>query len=399
MVETPSGSDRSLRATVTLLGLAGFLSGCALRICDGLLPRLAADFGTTAGRAGDVVLAFSVAYGLAQLLFGPLGDRYGKPRMVCIATFGCGLAALACALAPGWAALVVLRTAWGLCAAGLIPLSLAWVGDAVPYERRQATLAQLLLGILSGMTAGQVAGGWFADTAPGWRGAFASLGVGYLAVGLLVAVRLRAMSTAAPAAATAGAASGGMGARYAEVLRAPRAPAVLAAAAAEGVLLLGVLAYLPAALHLRHGVSLSAASTAAAGYALGGLAYTVLAHRVVPALGERRMLVGGTALAGVSLAAILAAPGLASTFVLVALLGFGTYLFHSTLQANATQMAPRVRGTAVACFAFCLFNGQALGAWLAGRVYDHLGPVPLFLAPAVLLPVVGLLAARRLAQA
>ena len=46
-----------------------------------------------------------------------------------------------------------------------------------------------------------------------------------------------------------------------------------------------------------------------------------------------------------------------------------------------------------------LFNGQALGAWLAGRVYDHLGPVPLFLAPAVLLPVVGLLAARRLAQA
>ncbi len=393
----PAAADaRALRATVTLLALAGFLSGCALRICDGLIPRLASDFGLTPGRAGDAVLVFSVAYGLAQLLFGPLGDRYGKPRMVNLATFGCGAAALACAAAPGWPALVVLRGAWGLCAAGLIPLSLAWVGDAVPYERRQATLAQLLLGVLSGMSAGQLAGGLYADAAIGWRGAFATLGIGYLAVGALLLARL---GWGAAPAAPAGEARGGLAARYAQVLRAPRARILLPAAFAEGVLLLGVLAYLPASLHARYGVSLSAAGSTAAGYALGGLAYTLLAHRIVPALGERRMLVGGTALAGLALAALAVVPGLASAFPLVLALGFGTYLFHSTLQANATQMAPTVRGTAVACFAFCLFNGQAAGAWLAGRAFDHLGPVALLLGPALLLPLVGLWTARRLARA
>jgi hypothetical protein len=45
--------------------------------------------------------------------------------------------------------------------------------------------------------------------------------------------------------------------------------------------------------------------------------------------------------------------------------GFGTYLFHNTLQTNATQMAPAMRGTGMALFAFCFFNGQAIGVSLA----------------------------------
>jgi len=50
-------------ATVTLLAIAAFFSGAALRICDSLLPRLAADFDLTPGAAGQVILAFALAYG------------------------------------------------------------------------------------------------------------------------------------------------------------------------------------------------------------------------------------------------------------------------------------------------------------------------------------------------
>src|SRR5690606_25250903 len=63
---------------VTLLALAAFFSGAALRICDGLIPRLAADFGISTGQAGSVVITFSIAYGLMQLVFGPFADRFGK---------------------------------------------------------------------------------------------------------------------------------------------------------------------------------------------------------------------------------------------------------------------------------------------------------------------------------
>src|SRR4029079_18325256 len=95
---------------------------------------------------------------------------------------------LASALAPGFEALLWTRAAWGMSAAGVIPLAMAWIGDTVPYEQRQATLARLLTGTLSGMMAGQLGGGLFADSAQGWRGAFCALGAGYGVGALLLAI-------------------------------------------------------------------------------------------------------------------------------------------------------------------------------------------------------------------
>jgi MFS family permease len=134
-----------------------------------------------------------------QLLFGPLGDRYGKARLVCVALFGCTAGALASALAPGFSAGLDPR---GLGHGGGRRFTAAFIGDTVPYERRQATLARLLTGTLSGMMAGQLAGGLFADSALGWRGAFFTLAAGYAVVAVLLLVRVRNMpAPAAPAAA------------------------------------------------------------------------------------------------------------------------------------------------------------------------------------------------------
>jgi predicted MFS family arabinose efflux permease len=382
---------------VVLLSLAAFLSGAALRLCDGLLPRLAKDFAVSPGTAGQVVLVFSMAYGLMQLVFGPLGDRFGKARMVTWALAGCAVASAASALASSLEALRVMRWVWGMAAAGIIPLAMAWIGDAVAYEHRQATLAQLLLGTLSGMTAGQLAGGLFGDSALGWRGAFAAIAVGYACIAALMALRA---AQAAPAAA------GELGApprpmagrtpraswaqRYGRVLATPWNRRVLGAAAAEGLLLLGPLAFLPAYLHQRFGLSLSAASGLVALYAVGGLAYALLARRLVPALGERRMVRAGGMLMGLGFLGWWASPvGWTAAPVALAV-GFGTYLFHNTLQALATQMAPEARGTAVSLFAFALFGGQALGVTLAGLAFDHAGPAVLLLVPAAALPLLGL---------
>jgi predicted MFS family arabinose efflux permease len=178
-------------ATIILLSCAAFCSGAGLRICDALLPRIAHDFDRTTGAAGQVIISFSVAYGLMQLLFGPLGDRYGKARLVYVALFGCAAGALASAFAPGFEPLLWTRAAWGMSAAGVIPLAMAWIGDTVPYEERQATLARLLTGTLSGMMAGQLGGGLFADSALGWRGAFLALGAAYGVVALLLLIRVR----------------------------------------------------------------------------------------------------------------------------------------------------------------------------------------------------------------
>ena len=79
------------------------------------------------------------------------------------------------------------------------------------------------------------------------------------------------------------------------------------------------------------------------------------------------------------------------------LLGLGFYMFHNTLQTNATQMAPEARGLAVSLFAFFLFIGQSIGVALAAPVVDHFGAPPIYLAAAVLMPLTALWFRRRLA--
>jgi predicted MFS family arabinose efflux permease len=380
--------------TYTLLACAAFFSGAALRVCDALIPRLARDFGLTAGAAGQVIIGFAVAYGLMQLLFGPLGDRYGKARMVCLALFGCAAGSLACTFAPRFDILVGTRALWGMAAAGVIPLAMAWIGDTVAYEQRQATLARLLTGTLSGMMAGQLAGGLFADSAAGWRGAFATLSVGYAVVAILLLVRVRASAPPTPRDTP----HAPFIQQLKSVVAVPWSRVVLVAVLAEGVLLLGPIAYLPAYLHQRFDITLSVASASVALYAVGGLVYAVFARKLVQRLGERRMVAVGGWMMGAGFLAWWLSPSWMLAGPIALAVGFGTYLFHNTLQTHATQMAPEVRGTAVALFAFCLFGGQALGVTLAGWAFDHAGPGALLIAPALGLPVAGWWFARALTR-
>jgi predicted MFS family arabinose efflux permease len=242
------------------------------------------------------------------------------------------------------------------------------------------------------MMAGQLAGGLFADAAPGWRGAFFTLAAGYLVIGLLLLARMRA----APAAPAPGAPALAFRRQLRTVLAVPWARVVLVAVAVEGMFLLGPMAYLPAYLHIRYGLALSAASALVALYAVGGLVYTMLARKLVRDWGERRMVLAGGVLIGAAFLALWILPwwGVAGPLALV--MGFGTYLYHNTLQTHATQMVPAIRGTSVALFAFCLFAGQALGVTLAGMAVDRLGFAPLLIAPALALPAAGAWFARAL---
>ena len=125
------------RGTVACLALAAFASGMSLRVNDALLPKLVEEFTISLGKASQVISVFAIAYGLAQLLFGPLGDRFGKYRVIAWAALACASTAMLCALAPGFAALRVARALAGATAAAVIPLSMAWIGDVVAYDQRQ----------------------------------------------------------------------------------------------------------------------------------------------------------------------------------------------------------------------------------------------------------------------
>ena len=110
------------RLAVPALALASFASGASLRLTDALLPLFARDFTIGLGHAAAVITAFSIAYGLSQLFFGPLGDRFGKYRVIAWACAACALTASLCGLAQGFTQLVVARLLAGATAAAVIPL-------------------------------------------------------------------------------------------------------------------------------------------------------------------------------------------------------------------------------------------------------------------------------------
>jgi predicted MFS family arabinose efflux permease len=362
------------RQHLKLLGLAGFASMASMRICDPMLVVLGQEFQVTTGDASAVVSVFAVVYGVLQLFYGPLGERFGKLRVVSLAVLACALFSAITALSTNLPMLVIMRGFMGAAAAGIIPLSMAWVGDQVPYERRQETLAKLMSATVLGMMSGLWFGGFAADTV-GWRGAFVLLAAmfGVAAVLLLRRLSQQAKREAQLQTQSVALAAPGLWAAFrltGQLLGTPRVRWVLGVTAAEGALVFGALAFMPTHLHQQFGLSVMAAGSVMMVYGVGGLLYSQMARRWLAWLGERGLVRTGAALVAVGLLVLAWGSGVWLGMLACLMTGLGFYMLHNTLQVQATQMAPAARGSAVTLFACSLFFGQSTGVLIMAQSVD-----------------------------
>jgi len=382
------------RRPVFLLSLAAFASAASLRATDPLLTPIAREFGVSAGAAGAVITGFALSYGLFQLAHGPIGDRYGKFRVIMLTTGLSALATLACALASSLAFLSATRFLAGVTVGAIIPLAMAWIGDSVDYEQRQATIARFLIGQMLGAAAGVsvsgMLGAWL-----GWRAIFVVLGCLFIAIALL----LRREMGRVPRLAESGNRSVSLPQawrRMALLTRRPWTRVILVVVAIECALTMGVFAFVAWDLQHRHGVALAASGLLIVAYPAGAVTYATFSARLIARLGEQGLaLVGGFTLGAGFLCLMLAPVALMMLPGLFAI-GIGFAMLHNTLQVNATQMAPEARGAAVSLFAFCLFTSQSAGIALVGGIVDRFGIEPVYLAVAIAMPLLAIAFAHRL---
>ncbi len=377
-----------------LLAVAGFATQAQVRVTDSLLPQIAADFHTAVGVAAMVVTSYAVAHGSIQLVIGPLGDRFGKYRTVALmCAIGTVLVAL-CGMASSLPQLALTRLATGAAAGWIVPISMAYVGDVTPYERRQPILGRYLTGQILGQLFGQAAGGVLGDLV-GWRNVFFVLSAIFALATAGLAFELFANPlTREPSHPNE--TTRGFIADYAAVLTTPFARIVIVTAFIENALLWGAFAYIGAYLRLHFGLSFTLVGLTVGCFGIGGLIYAGLVKQFVFRLGQARLAVAGGFAIAAGYIALSIAPAWWLAPVATIAIGLGFYMLHNTLQTNATQMTPQARGTAVALFSSAIFVGQTAGVASGALIIDRLGAVPLFLGAAAAMPVLAIWFAREL---
>ena len=372
--------------TIALLALAAFAGSLNIRISDSLLPQVAHGFSTTVGTAAIIVTAFTIGYGLLQLAFGPVGDRFGKYRVAALLALTSGFATTSAAFTTSLGELTLARFAAGAAGSAIIPLSFAWIGDAIAFERRQAVLARFLSAQFSGILLAQAAGGYIGAEF-GWRTVFVIVGAVHLLAGIAMLTELRLNPSAQPKSSPGANSFAATLAGARTILRRPFVRVMLLAVFLEAFAMHGAFAYIGADLVHRLGATFAIAGLVLAVYAFGALGYSFSARRLISRLGERGLVLLGGAIIAVGYLMLALAPSIPFAIPALVLLGLGFYMFHNTLQTNATQMAPEARGLAVSLFAFCLFIGQSIGVALAAPIVDSYGAPPVYIAAAILLPL------------
>jgi len=388
--ESATAEKAKMRRVLAIFGPAVFAGAFATRVTDPTVAEIAGEFSVTAAEAALLGTAYTLPFALVQPILGPVADSIGKRRivMICVALLGIMLLAAAVSASFGW--LMAFRAASGMAAGGMMPLTLAIMGDAVSLKYRQVALSRILIFGISGQIAGGVVAGPIAAIA-GWRGVLVVCAIAAFIglVALILAARGAArevMTRYDPMVALQ---------RYRGIIANPAALPLFAAVAVEGGLVFGVFPFIAPLLIERAIGSTMEAGFAIGAFGLGGLLFAALVAPLLARFGQAGVIRFGGATGALALIALALAPSLVVATLAGLGLGLGFYMIHNAIQTRATELAPQARGSAMSLHAFAFFGGQSLGpiAYGLGAMVFGL-PITLALAGAAIMALALLLARR-----
>ncbi len=157
-----------------VIGLLGMVGPFAIDMYLPALPLVTAELGASPQAVQFTLSAFFAAFGLSQLVYGPLSDRLGRkpPLYIGVGIFLVGT--LACALAPTIGALIAARFVQGLGAATVMVVPRAIIRDLHTGPAATRLMATVMLVIsISPMLAPLAGSGVLAIA--GWRWIFGVL--------------------------------------------------------------------------------------------------------------------------------------------------------------------------------------------------------------------------------
>ncbi len=186
MSETRDGVEAGTRVPVlipALLVSASFVSILSTDLYTPSLPHLQGVFGTDAERVQLTMSLNLLGFALAQLLLGPLSDRFGRRPVLLGGMLGFALASLGCALAGSIDALILARVLQGVTACAEAVVGYAVIRELYDEAGAVRVLGAYGMAIALAPAIGPVVGGHM-HVLFGWQSNF------FLLTGLILLVAL-----------------------------------------------------------------------------------------------------------------------------------------------------------------------------------------------------------------
>jgi predicted MFS family arabinose efflux permease len=154
-----------------------------MRVIYPYLPAISRGLGVPLGTTSLLLTARAVA-NLSSPVYGALSDRFGRRALLLAGLVILTSGTLFVALAPTFGAVLIAVAFLSLCKAVYDPAVLAYLGDAVPYERRGRMMGILAMMWPASWLIGVPLAGYLIDRV-NWRMPFLAIGLlGALSLGL-----------------------------------------------------------------------------------------------------------------------------------------------------------------------------------------------------------------------
>ncbi len=386
--------EQRIPPVINIIALATFAASLSARALDPVLPRVADDFSVSIATAAGFASVFAFTFAIIQPVMGAAADLFGKARLMLACLMLLGVANVLGALSSSFSVLFATRILAGIGAGGVFPIALGLTSDLVASDKRQVAIGRTLAGSMTGNLLGASLSGLIGDFL-GWRGVLAVLGSLAIVASAAVAIGFRGSAlTRPPAKVDLSVLSHG----YRTIFSNPNAKICYSAVFIEGCCVLGLFPYVASFLFEQGVTSLSIGGLVIAGFAVGGLFYTLSVSRLLPRLGVKGMMISGATLMALQLAIVAFGPRWQLQAFNFVLMGWGFYMIHGCLQVFASELSVEARATALSLHSFFFFMGQTVGPIAYGFGIVNLGKMPTLLTSAVIIVAVGLVCAKLLRQ-
>ncbi len=363
---------------VILLGLLGFIVMADNWVISPILPAISESLGIPIEKAGLLITAYMIPFGIFQLIFGPLADRFGKKQIITFSLTFFTVATGLCALAGNLIDLAFYRALTGIFAASVMPISLAFIGDLFPVEKRQMAIGTFMGIAFLGQGLSMITGGaisYFLD----WRGVFVVYALlSLVLLGLLIKNYSQLPDTRNPESKFV--------AQYMTLLSNRKSLYTYILIFLEGMFILGSFSYLGAYIATAYSFNYLIIGAIMTAFGFMSLVGGRLAGVLVLKRGPRAILTLGLVCAmAAEVMFYFAGHYLGVLIAGVGLLGVGFIFTHSTLLARASEFAEKSRGTAMSLVAFSFMGGGGIGTAVGGHLVSLYGFSMLFLVCGALL--------------